>query len=460
MSKWLHAILLVGLMLSLSFNAWAVQATQTYAPLGTWHDSRLGSLERWEAIRVSISEAPRAEGRRPVVLGVSGRNLELLQDSIARKRFRAIAQRYPGTKKGDLVAARRYLSLKSNVNTLRGDMAEAIFLDKNKEYGYVSKPNASQHDVYRANPTGGRGIHTGQVKFHMDGKPSTYARDMVKDHRSKDFFVPDDHVDSLRSYLRAEAKQLQASGDTEGAARRFRDANRVKPIGASSGQIDSATRQSIAEAKLIRVTPYVSLGVASILAIAPTAVAWYEGEFTTYNALYFEGKSVSIIGTGVLADQSLRLFRGGVLRGTLRGNALVAMVALAVDTSWSIYEYGGIDAAVSNPEFLMHFSGGMSATGLAIVGGYGGAVIGGSWGGTLGGLVGPEGVPIGAFVGATLGSIVVGSGCGIAGYLGGHEASRWVLKKFAPEYLFQQEAVMAEEVIAKLDSRILQLQQI
>lgn len=463
MGKSWRMVLLTVFLIGMSGGASAQTNANAYVPLGVWSDSQLGAFEQWEAFRASISEAPRAEGERPgerpVILGVSGRNLELLQDAVARKKYRVIANKYPGTQKGDLVAARRYLAGKTNISTLRGDMAEAMFLDKHQEYGYINKPNASQYDVYRPNPTGGRGIHTGQIKYHFDGEPSTYARDMVKDHRAKDFFVPDDHVDSLKAYLLKEAERLRAAGDADSAAAKFRDANRVKPIGATAGQIDSATRQAIAEAKLIRVTPYVSLGVASVLALAPTAVAWHDGDISSDNALYFAGKSGSLIGAGVLADQSLQLFKGGLLRGTLRGNALVAVVVLAADTSWSIYEYGGINAAVGNPDFVMHFTGGVSATGCGLVGCYAGGVVGGSWGGAIGAFAGPEGIPVGAFVGATVGGIVVGGGCGLAGYFGGHEATRWVLKEFAPSYLFQQEGVMTQEVITGLDAKIQNLQQ-
>jgi len=453
MAKKSRFVLAFALLLT-SWASLAAASSAAYTPLATWQDPRQVSLAHWEAIRGSVLESPRTEGRRPVILGVSGRNLELLQDALARKAS--------WKTRGSLVIARRLLAQakERNIPTLRGQMAEAVFLDRHPEYGYVSKPNAPQHDVYRPNPTGGRGIHTGQVKFHIDGTPSTYARDMIKDYRSKDFFVPDDHVDSLRSYLRSEADRLRSAGRTEEATAHYRNANRVKPIGATAAQIDAATRQAIAEAKLIRVTPFISLGIASVLAIAPTMLAWYEGEMSTDNALYYSGRSSSLVMSGIVADQSLRLFKGGILRGTMRGNVLIAVFVLAADTSWSIYEYGGVSGAMANPEFLMHFCGGIGATGCALIGGYAGGALGGSWGAAIGALAGPEGAPVGAFVGGIVGGVVVGGGCGIAGYFGGQQASRWVMKEFAPEYLFQEESVLAQEVITRINSSIENYQRI
>lgn len=445
-------ILLTSIFLSTFWATFAVAASVAYNPLATWQDPRQAALAQWDSVRTSMFDGPQAEGRRPVILGVSGRNLELLQDALARKASWKTGK--------SLVVARRLLAQakERNVQTLRGQMAEAMFLDRHAEYRYVSKPNASQHDVYRPNPTGGRGTHTGQIKYHIDGTPSTYARDMIKDYRSKDFFIPDDHVESLKYFLKSKADGLRSSGRIEEANSYYRNANRVKPIGATAKQIDAATRQAIAEAKLIRVAPYISLGVVSVLALAPTVLAWYEEEMSTDNALYYAGKSGSLVMTGIVADQALRHLKGGILRGTMRGNVLVAALVLAADTSWSIYEYGGVSNAVANPEFLMHFCGGIGSTGCALIGGYVGATIGGTWGAAIGGASsGPLavlGAPVGGFVGGLVGGIVVGGGCGIAGYVAGQQASRLVMKTFAPDYLFQEETKMAQELITRIDSSI------
>lgn len=423
--------------------------TAAYRPFGA---NQPTAFQLWDSTRQALTE-PTASGNRPVLLGVTGRNLELLQDAVARKYSRV-------TQGSSLPIARKVLAntTQSSLPKLRGAMAEAVFLDKNPEWGYVAKPNASQHDVYAKMPSGGRGLRTGQIKFHISGDASMYARDMVKDYRSGSFFVPDDHVDKLRAYLRVEADRLRAAGDTAGAQARYRDMNRVKEIGASATQIDKATRQAIAEARVIRVAPYVFVGVATTLLVAPTALDWYQGEISGQEAAYRLTKGGSMGVSAIAADQALKKWKGGLLRGTVRGNVIVACVVLIADTSWHIYEYGGVSNALQNPEFVIHLGGSVSATTCGFAGGYVGMIGGAKVGGAIGAFFGGAGAPVGAAIGGGVGGLVVGSASGIAGYFGGSQGTRWVMETFCPEKLYEQERAYVQHVRDGIDSLIVSLQ--
>ena len=431
------------------------QVSATYRPLGAALETT--AFQRWESLRQSI-HAPVANGSRPVLPGVTSRNLELLQDAVARKYHRV-------TSGSSLPIAREVLSrtTRNSLPKLRGTMAEAIFLDRNSDWNYISKPNASQHDVYAKMPAGRPGLRTGQVKYHVHGVAATYARDMLKDYRSGNFFVPDDHVDELRTYLRMQGDRLRVEGNSADAAAKYRDMNRVKGVGATSVQIDRATRQAINEARILRVTPYAFMGVMSALIIVPTGVDWHQGNIETPEAFARLGRGASGVLSGVVADQTLRRWKGGLLRGTTRGNAIVACVVLLVDTSWQATQHGGIGNAFRNPDFLIDLGGGIGATGCALLGTdwgvKGGAVIA-----LAAGQAGPQAaapeevvtVPIGAVIGGLVGGVF--GGC--VGYFGGAEGTRWFMANFCPEKLYEQERVHIENVREGIAQRISALKKI
>jgi hypothetical protein len=398
-------------------------------------------------------EAPTAEGRRPVLPGVSGRNLELLQDAVARKMPHV-------TQNGSLVAAREVLSeaTHNRVWKLNGHMAEAIALDRHPEWKYVNKANASQYDVYIAKPNGGSGNQYVQVKFHASGDPATYARDMIKDNRAKYFAVPDDHVEKLRAYLIKLAEKRRAAGDLEGAKKYYREAARVKGIGATSTEVENSTWQAIAEARVARVAPYVLLGVSAILLMAPAVCQWYRGEITGRQALGRVAKGGSSMLAAGLADQALKHWRKGLLRGTTRGNVIVAGAALLVDTCWQINEHGGVGNAMKSPDFVISFGGRVSATGLALAGGTGGATLGGKLGFVVGAMFGPAGAPLGGFIGATVGGLIGGTVSGMAGFFLGSKGLRGIMAKYFPEFLFQQERRWIEERKQEIAAGLLRLQ--
>lgn len=412
-----------------------------YLPLGA---NQISGFTKWDTLRES-SATPTADGRRPVLLGVNGRNLELLQDGIARKWNKKVPN-------GSLSAARVEVSKITpfRLPAIRGYMAEAIYLDNHPDWKYVGKTNATQHDVWAKMPNGGRGLQTGQVKFHMSGNAAMYARDMLKDYRSGSFFVPDDHADQLRTHLKSQADRLRVAGDNAGADVRYRDINRVKGLAATSTQIDKATRQAISEAQVVRVAPYVFLGVASTFLVAPAAWDYYTGAIDENEAVYRLAKGGSSILAGIAVDQSLKQLKGGLLRGSMRGNLVTACAVLLTDTSWQVYETGGVGTALHNPEFIINLGGNVSATALGLAGGY----VGAKTGAAIGSCFGPKG----ALAGGMGGGLVVGSAAGFAGYVGGSKGTKWAMETFTPEKLYIQERAYVNEVSKDIEKSISELQ--
>ncbi|MDZ4184370.1 MAG: hypothetical protein U1D97_05245, partial [Desulfuromonadales bacterium] len=120
-----------------------------YLPLGA---NQISGFSAWDTLREAVA-TPTADGRRPVLLGVNGRNLELLQDGIARKWNKKVPN-------GSLSVARAEVAKITfdRLTVITGYMAEAIFLDKHPEWNYVGKTNATQHDVWAKMPNRERGF--------------------------------------------------------------------------------------------------------------------------------------------------------------------------------------------------------------------------------------------------------------------------------------------------------------
>jgi hypothetical protein len=228
--------------------------------------------------------------------------------------------------------------------------------------------------------------------------------------------------------------------------------NRVKGSGDTTTQVDRATQRGLTDARTARVTPYVFLGVATALLVVPTVWDLSQGEIDGVEAAKRLIPGGSAVFSGIVADRALNKWKGGLLRGTLRGNVMMACVVLMVDTSWRVYEHGGISTALQSPEFVINLGGGISATGLALAGGYAGAKVGGA----IGAFFGPEGVPIGVIIG----SVVVGSAAGVAGYAGGSQGTRWALETFRPELLYKQEDAYSQNLRKDIEDSITRLQTI
>jgi len=348
-------------------------------------------FQAWNEARSALHNGSSIETpRRPVLPGVHGRNLELLQDYYVRY--------YPKATQGGLRSeATRRISKASDfrISALRGFMAEAIYLEKHPEWRYPSKPNTRQVDVYRPQPDGRRGIHGAQIKFHIDGNPALYAREMLSDHKPQRFVVPDDHVEPIKSYLRSVGREDEI--------------RRVHGIGESSRTIDQRTRQARREAITVRSSPYLLLGAATALELGPVAYQLLTGEMTTDEAQKMLVRSAPPIGMAMVADQALklRLLGNGNLRGAAKGNAIVGSVYFIVDTGLLINEFGGVSNALHDPRFWID-------RGTVVIGLTGTVLLCSKVGAAITGVSGGFGAPIG--MGSALAcTFIVGSAVSVAG---------------------------------------------
>lgn len=442
MSRKITHILIVALLYAAGTCYGQGLAETSYSSLRTYSGS---SIDRWNSMRESIAKTiaekttpDLATDRRPVLPGVNNHNLELLQDAVARK-----YHRYTGK---DLAVARRALASRpdSSIPKLRGFMAEAKFLDLHPEWEYVSNPNATQHDVRIRNPNGGPGIiRYGQIKFHMNGNSATYVRDMFDDHLSHDFFIPDDHVDGVKKYLKAEADNRMASGDRVLAEKYYKKINRVKGMGVTSSDIDKDTRQAFKRSKMVQSSPYALAGATASLLIAPIAWDLSRGEIDSAEAYYRIGKSGSSLAVGAIAHQGLKQWHKGRLVGSVKGNLITTSAVFLTETSWQVYEYGGIQNAMQSPDFIISFGSNSSALACGIAGMYAGGAVGSA-----------VPVPGATFVGATTGALVAGT----AGAIGGEKVTKWGMIRFAPGKYYAHEATYMHELQQEIEAEIGKLQ--
>ncbi len=301
-----------AIILALCLVSTAEGQTITYRPLRSWIDPTAEAYARWNGelqSRIAGANPVRAEAR-PQLAGLKPKSVELLEDGLLRKQKRGL--------RNDPRLARRAISnlyrkpiygRNSNLyrkpiygrNVLHGSMAETIFVDRNQAWGYVGKPNAAQHDVYRW-VNGRRTPFNGQVKYHDSGRSSLYARDMLSDRRADRFFIPDDHVVPTRTYLRSEALRLEAAGDKLGADRRWRDYGRVCPIGATSAEIRTATSEAARSVARERYATYTSLGATLAMSLGPAIYDWATGDLSANIAAYRVVRSLSLMGTNTKLD--------------------------------------------------------------------------------------------------------------------------------------------------------------
>lgn len=377
----------------------------TCTPLGAWESPTV----QWEKKLADALTARqlRANAARPPAYSMQPRPLQLLEDALLRKHPKLLG----GSRvKAREVVMRRYMDKDRYGNhgqraRLRGTFAEALYLDRHPEWQYVAKPNASQHDVCLIRP--GLPPLNGQVKVHVSGDASKYADDMLKDYRAHQFLVPDDHAESLRDHLRQ--------------AGRFRDANRVKPAGFTYAELEAQYASAFRSATRERYAGCISLGAA--LGVSVGDVAWdsLHGRIDSNVAGYRLIRAGTLAAVGLGADKSLRFACGGVLRGTLRGNALVAAAISVTDIGWLIHEHGWRQAFYE-PSFYEAAVGGVSAAALGL--GVGTVVAG------LAAETGPWAPVIGG---------VAGGLASAGGYFGGAKVTRWALEAIAPEMVRKQE---------------------
>ena len=112
----------------------AMAQAPAYRPFGSWEEPST----RWNkelALRSDRTSAVNSDAR-PHLAGLRSRNVEMLEDALLRKHPKLLGN---DPAKARELLLRRY---RANLPQLRGIMAEAVFIDRNPEWGFVKKSNA------------------------------------------------------------------------------------------------------------------------------------------------------------------------------------------------------------------------------------------------------------------------------------------------------------------------------
>jgi hypothetical protein len=425
-------ILLVWLF-ALSGRSYAQEAV--YRPLGSWIDPRIDSFLRWDTTRQLQEAAPSlSKSSRPQLAGLRPKNFELLEDALRRK----AATKITTTELAEEHIL-RLARFPAGQNVLNGGMAEALFADRNPDWNYVRSPNAPQHDFTRPRLGGGPPENV-QVKFHRDGNPATYIRDMGSDWRAHRFAVPDDHFDAIHARLGDEYRRLNAIGDLDGANRAAQDLGRLRRGGFTSQEVIDGRKEAFGFAARQKYATYFSFGASLILALGPTAWDAVNGRISSETAVYRVARTLSLLGVGIDANLLLQTIKRGALRGTLRGNLVTGAAIEIADITWLLYEHGW-GRAFNDPDFYEGVVGGISGLGVGTVTMFyvtAAASETGPWAPVIG---------FGA-------SVVTGT----IAYIGGSSATRKIIQLVAPEMLRQHEREQLTAVKSEIEQRISLLQ--
>lgn len=421
----------MALVLCVTSAAWG--QVPTYQPLGLGVNPATQPLTDLSGKLQDRTVRPET---RPQIAGLRPRSVELLEDALLRKHSTKL--------RGDPARARQsiirlYQKPIFGRNVLHGAMAEAMFLDRNKEWGYVGKPNAPQHDVYRF--INGRNTPVnGQVKFHGSGKPSLYARSMRRDSLAHRFFIPDDHVEPTKAYLKAEAARLEARGNVLDAKKLQRDYNRLRPIGATSEEILASAKEANRNLVRERYATYTSLGATLAMSFGPAIYDVARGETSASLALYRSAHALSVMGVGAGANVVMKRLGKEALRGTARGNAIVGTAIAITETAWLLHEHGW-GQALEQPQFYERMGGSISSLTIGLIaGGYATA---------LAAETGPLAPVIGLGTGVVVGTIT---------YVGGKSVTMLMIQVFSPEMLRKEERRRIEATRLALDENIKRLE--
>lgn len=288
---------------------------------------------------------------RPVLPGVRPVEVELLEDALRRKMHITIGD---SREKAHQKIIRNSLRDPMKRSHIKGILAEALYVEKNPGWGYVRKSNAPQVDVYVLR----RGMRPwgAQIKTHISGNPLTYANDMTKDNLANKFLVPDDHVASLREHWQAQVGAYEGSGRKKEAAEARRQLSRIGGVGFTSKYLDDSYTRIARYAKREQYAGYVSLGAAVGLVLGTELWNyWQNNSITGHTALriahggsvfaaeravtHVMTRNAKVIPSASVTNQAG--LQSSVLRGGLRGNAIVGTTILAVDTVFAVYEHGG-----------------------------------------------------------------------------------------------------------------------
>ncbi len=295
---------------------------------------------------------------------------------------------------------------------------------------------------------GRRSPLTAQVKTHSSADPPVYARDMLRDHRSSLFLVPDDHVSGLRDHWRGQVQDLNARGLPAVEAQRH--LSRVGGLGFTVRELDDHLQKATKYALRERGATYISVGASMAMALGPDLWTWIRtGQGSEITGLRVT-QGASFVATERAMTWSLGRVGDGALRGGLRGNLVTGLAMLVVGTSWSIYENGGA-AAFKRPAFYTHLGGTIGGLALALAVGtpvsvyvtlWTAPVVGG-WAPFLGGAAG----------------LVAGFGASIAGGIGGEYVAQRLVRLADPEWNIDNERKEFALVRETISDDIRRLQQ-
>ena len=336
------------ILLLLLFLSSSIASGRTYFPIGEVNSSESIFLP------VKTQDRPFLAGMRPV-------EEELLVDALKRKCPRLIR---------DCSIKAREKILRSWLNSnqtaqIKGQFAEALFLKNNHNWGYVSSPNASQHDLYTW-IRGRKTPFTAQSKALGSPNPKNYAAEMEADHRSNLFLVPDDHVDGLKEYWRREIKDRESRGLLEEAIQARKQMARVRGLGFTTSKLTASYNKAVERVIRERQAGYVSLGVAIAMTFGPDL--WdgiYTGSLPS-QATSRWARAGAVTGTGALTSYALTRISDGAWQGTWKGNALVGSTMLLPDVIFEVQDYGGFKQAFNNPDFYCIMTGKIGGSTLAM----------------------------------------------------------------------------------------------
>jgi hypothetical protein len=417
-------------LLALCLAASTAAQGKSYTPIGI----NGPTINRGAFLPVKIADRPVLPGIRPV-------EVELLEDALRRKMNITIGD---SREKAHQKIIRNSLRDPMKRSHIKGLLAEALFLEKNPGWGYVRKTNAPQVDVYVLRK--GMRPWGAQIKTHISGTPHTYANDMLTDNRADRFLVPDDHVASLREHWQAQAGKHESAGRTAEAIEARRQLSRIGGVGFKSEYLDQSYSRVTRYAKREQYAGYVSLGAAVGLMLGTELWnTWQEGALTDQAALrtvhggsilaaeramtHVMTRNARVIPSSSTASPSG--LGSSVLRGGLRGNAIVGATILAVDTAFAVYEHGG-RRAFDNDAFYAGFGGSVSAF---VVGMTAGQAVA-SW-------------TVNPYAG-----FLVGTATGMAAYIAGQDVLSRILRILDEENLCKKDDVIYEAARESMDRRL------
>lgn len=422
--------------------------------VGTLGVSSAALARSYTPLDPSALQSSTTPGYRPIkpsarasLLGFRPPDVEILLDALARKHPKAIGTSID--KAGLLITRNAYGDSRVRAR-LRGIHAEALYLKLNPQYGYVAKPNATQNDVY-ALKADRRPPFNGQIKTHIKSDPAVYAKDMGKDYSSHEFLIPDDHVQPLKDYWTAKSENLKSKGLLNEANAATRKIARVKGLGFTSTELDGSLSRAARYLLRERNAPYVSLGAAIGLAFIPELSSYIQNGTWTSSAASNVTRAAALIATERAATYAIKQAGARHLLGQIKGNAMISVAVLVLDTGFSIYEHGGT-AAFRDPRFYTRLGGTTLATGLFFA-----VDIPVTAGTTELCYLYPPAAPFALLIGKGVG-LVTASLASTAGYFGGEAATKSMLERINPDFLRDADNARIATVKEILDLRIRHIQ--